>query len=494
MSGELYACLHLREFPLQSHVRLRPDLKSVPVAVLDGRPPTETVCSSNRAARQLGCASGMTRVEAESIPGLRLLPRAPEIESVASGVLLECAANYSPRIEERIAGTQRACVLDIAGTQRLFGTPPVLSGRIRESLAGAGFHAAIGVSANFHTAWLKAASANGIVIVANGREAEQLASLPLSVLELPEKEAETFAAWCIGSLGELAALPEDELISRMGQTAKRWRDMALGRLPHLFQPVVPQVALKEYSEFEPPVENLDSLLFVASPMLESLGSRAAGRALLLSCLNITFHLEGGRTHTLIVRPALPTIDRKFLLKLLQIELAAHPPPYAVCSFTMEAEVGRGSNVQLGLFSPQLPDPRRLDVTLARLKALVGEDNVGSPILDDSTRANAFHMEQFTVSQRISTADCKPRMALRRMRPPHPVRVRCVEQKPVSFHDGKQSYSIFAAYGPWRANGNWWVTKDWDREEWDVLIAQEQQAYLLVNDRTANRWYLDAVYD
>jgi protein ImuB len=494
MSGELYACLHLREFPLQSYVRLRPDLKSVPVAVLDGWPPTETVCSFNRAARQLGCASGMTRVEAESIPGLRLLPRAPEIEDAASGVLLECASNYSPRIEERIADMQRACVLDIAGTQRLFGTPPILSGRIHESLAGAGFRAAIGVSANFHTAWLKAASSNGIAIVANGREAEHLASLPLSVLELPEKEAETFAAWGIGSLGELAALPEDELITRMGQTGKRWRDMALGKLPHLFQPVVPQVALREYSEFEPPVENLDSLLFVAAPMLESLGSRAAGRALLLSCLNITFHLEDRRTHKLIVRPALPNIDRKFLLKLLQIELAAHPPPHAVCAFTIEAEVGHGSKVQLGLFSPQLPDPRRMDVTLARLKALVGEDNVGSPILDDSTRTHAFHIEPFTVSQRISTADCKPRMALRRMRPPHPVRVRCVEQKPVSFHDGKQAYSIFAAYGPWRTNGNWWATEDWDREEWDVLIAQEQQAYLLVNDRTMNHWYLDAVYD
>ena len=494
MSGELYACLHLREFPLQSHLRLRPDLKSLPVAVLDGRPPTETVCSSNQAARQLGCAAGMTRVEAESIPGLKLLPRAHEIERVASEVLLECAANYSPRIEERIAGTQRACVLDIAGTQRLFGAPHVLSGRMRESLAGAGFYAAVGVSANFHTAWLKASSLNGVVIVANGREAEQLSSLPLSILQLPEKEAETFAAWGIRCLGELAALPEDELIARMGQAGKRWRDMALGRLPHLFQPVEPKISLKEHSEFEPPVEQMDALLFVAAPMLDSLASRAAGRALLLTCLNITFGLEGQRTHTLIVRPALPTIDRKFLLKLLQIELAAHPPPYAVTAFTMGADVGRGSKVQLGLFSPQLPEPSRLDVTLARLKALVGDDMVGSPILGDSNRIEAFHLEAFTVSQRPVVTDYRPRMALRRMRPPHPVQVRLHDHKPVSFHDGKQAYSIFAAYGPWRANGNWWATEDWDREEWDVLIAQEQQAYLLVNDRRQKRWYLDAVYD
>ena len=493
MSGELYACLHLREFPLQSHLRLRPDLRSAPVAVLDGRPPSETVCSSNRAAKQLGCASGMTKVEAESIPGLRLLPRAPAIEGVASEVLLECASNFSPRIEERSVGTQRACVLDIAGTQRLFGASQVLSDRMREALAGAGFRAAVGVSANFHTAWLKASSSNGVVVVANGQEAEYLASLPLSILNLPEKETETFAAWGIRYLGQLAALPEDELIARTGQAGRRWRDMALGRLPHLFQPVEPKVPLKECYEFEQPIENADSLLFVAAPMLDSLAARADGRALLLSCLNITFRLEGQRTHTLIIRPALATIDRKFLFKLLQIELAAHPPPCAVCAFTVEAEVGRGNQVQLGLFSPQLPEPSRLDVTIARLKALVGDDMVGSPTLDDSNRVEAFHIERFTVSQYTRVAECKPRMALRRMRPPQLVRVRCLDQKPVSFHDGKQTYAIFTAYGPWRANGCWWA-EDWDREEWDVLIAQEQQAYLLVNDRRADRWYLDAVYD
>jgi protein ImuB len=73
----------------------------------------------------------------------------------------------------------------------------------------------------------------------------------------------------------------------------------------------------------------------------------------------------------MIRPALPTVDRKFLLKLLQLEIAAHPPPAAVLSLTLSAEAGQSSKVQLGLFAPQTPEPSRLDVTIARLKAIAG---------------------------------------------------------------------------------------------------------------------------
>ena len=67
MSQELYACLLVREFPLQALLRLRPDLRDSPAAVLEGRPSLETVCSTNRSALQEGCTFGMMRVEAESI-------------------------------------------------------------------------------------------------------------------------------------------------------------------------------------------------------------------------------------------------------------------------------------------------------------------------------------------------------------------------------------------------------------------------------------------
>jgi hypothetical protein len=108
-------------------------------------------------------------------------------------------------------------------------------------------------------------------------------------------------------------------------------------------------------------------------------------------------LAGGTQHKRVIRPALPSIDRKFLLKLLQLEIAAHPPQAAVLSFTLTAEAGQSSKVQLGLFAPQMPEPSRLDVTIARSKAIAGEDRVGSPVLEDTCRSGGFRIEGFSVS-------------------------------------------------------------------------------------------------
>lgn len=42
---ELYACLYAKEFPAQSMLRLRPELRVHPCVVMEGEPPQEYACS-----------------------------------------------------------------------------------------------------------------------------------------------------------------------------------------------------------------------------------------------------------------------------------------------------------------------------------------------------------------------------------------------------------------------------------------------------------------
>ncbi len=533
MSQGLYACAWAAEFPAQALLRLRTDWQTEPVVVLDGRAPEEWVCSLNRQATQMGATAGMTRLEAESMSGLRLLKRSAESEAAARAVFLECAAKFSPRIEEmnRAAGsgeaggaTACAFVLDIAGTERLFGRPEKLAERLREELAAAGFRASIAVSANFDAARMKAAGIHGIAVIAEGAEAEALAKLSIAALDLDEEHAATFVLWGIGTLGELAALPEAELVARMGPHARRWRALARGAAEHAFEPIEAEFALEEFCEFETPVEQIDSLLFVGARMIDCLVTRAAGRALALGSLTAQMGLEGGGTHSVAIRPAVPTIDRKFLLKLLQLEIGAHPPSAAVIQLMLRAEAGAQNKVQLGLFAPQTPEPSRMDVTLARLRAMVGEERVGSPVLEDTHRAEGFRIEGFATDDRGGAeVEAEPRMALRRVRPARVVRVMLSPilaasfpgkdagrmgqpanairtspaTRPVAFSDGENRYEIAAAYGPWRTSGCWWAMEAWDTEEWDVLAAMNDGrsvACLLTCDRARNAWRLEAFYD
>jgi protein ImuB len=494
----LYAAVHAAEFPAQVILRLRPDLRSHPCAVLAGSPPEERVCAINLHARKRGVVHGMTRLEVEELGNIHILACSAEMEAAARNVLLETLLQFSPRIEETFAPNSSAFVLDITGTERLFGPPHEIADRIRSMLATVGFRASICICTNFDTARMKAEFSSGISAIPNDKESEALAPVPISALHLELEYYETFALWGIGTLGELAALPEEELIPRFGQASRTWLALSRGNAEHTFQPMEAQFELKEHIEFETHIEQLDSLLFVCSNMINNLVARASTRALSLASIQIEMSLEGSAQYRQVIQPAIPSNDRKFLLKLMQLEIAAHPPQSAIVSLTLTAEAGQHCKVQLDLFALPMPEPSRLDVTLARLKAIAGADRVGSPVLLDSHRPGNFQMQDFSINtQPLPDAKSLNRTCVRRVRPPHTLRMQLDAGKPSAFRDGSNPFRVSVAYGPWQSSGCWWAVDRWDLEEWDVMATNnsgESVACLLTHDHLNCKWLLNAYYD
>src|SRR4029079_17807172 len=142
------------------------------------------------------------------------------------------------------------------------------------------------------------------------------------------------------------------LITRFGQQSRTWLALSRGTAEHTFQPLQEKFELKEHIEFETHIEQLDSLLFISANIINNLVSRASYRALSVASIRIDMSLEGSLQYERMIQPAIPTNDRKFLLKLLQLETAAHPPQASVVSLTLTAEAGHQPKVQLGLFAPQ----------------------------------------------------------------------------------------------------------------------------------------------
>jgi protein ImuB len=469
---------------------------------MEGEPPLQSVCSCNAKARNLGVIHGMTRVEIDTFPSVTVLSRSHVEESAAKVALLECAGTFSPRVEDRSTDNAFVCVVDIAGTEKLFGSPGILAKTLLERVRALGVDACVAVSSNFHAAMCLArgvSSRNQVIVIPPGEESTALASLPLSVLDLLEEQSETFSLWGIHTPGMLAALPEKALIARMGQEGKRLRQLARGELPHLFLPVELAFTLGEQMELDTPVELLESLLFVTGAMLEQLIVRAAARVLALASVTITLSLEGGASHTRTVRPALPTNDRQVWIKLLHLDLEAHPPQAAILSLALTAEPGSTSKVQLGLFTPQLPEPMRLDVTLARIRAIVGEDCVGRAVLKDTYQPDGFRMEPFTVpSGPVAESTSKqPRAAMRQLRPSEKLTVTLRGERPVAFFFRDTWYAVEHAYGPWLVSGDWWNPTLWDLEQWDLIAHSDNGVLLcgcLVRDQKQNCWQMVALYD
>jgi protein ImuB len=498
---ELYACLYVRELSAQALLRLRPELHDKPCVVLEGEPPTQTVCALNTRARLLGLRRGMTKVEVETFEGVMVLQRSTKTESAVCTILLECAGAFSPRVEERSRNGIFVCVVDVAGTEGLFGPPLLLAKQMRQRVRSVGIVSSVTISANVHAALCLARGLSGGVplqVIARGDEAKALARLPISVMDITETQAETFQAWGIRTVAALAALPEKSLIARLGQDAKRLLLLAHGQHPHLLQPIDVPFVLEEQAELDSPLDDLESLLFGLSTMLEQLIVRAKSRVLALASITITLRLDGGGSHERTVNPRVPTNEKRLWLKLLQLDLEGHPPQSSILGVHLFAEPGATSKVQLGLFSPQLPEPGRLDVTLARIAAIVGEENVGQAVLDDTWRAGDFHIERFSVtSAEPLTANTTSLFCLRLLRPAERATVEIHRGSPREFAFRSRRYAVEKVYGPWIKGGEWWNSSIWGNEQWDVIGKTGDGARVicrLSHDFVQNDWRVAGLYD
>jgi protein ImuB len=518
---ELYVCVHVPELPAQALVRLRPEMGRGAVVVLEGDPPLEQVCSANAEALRMGVRHGMIRSELDCFAEVQMLRRSEAEERSAQEVLREGAGLFTPRVEVQARrGAAWVMVLDMAGTERIFGPVAEMVGRIELAMKGLSFAVRVAVSGNLHAAVSMAPSAaRAPIVIPAGAEAEWLAGLEVATLGLTTQQAQAFELWGVSTLGELAALPEDELIVRLGQPGKRLRQLARGEWPHLMVPEEPGFALEELVELDAPVEALDSLLFLLGPMVGQLIRRAQNYGFALASVTVRLGLEGGGAHERTIKPALPMVDREVLLKLLHLDVQAHPPAAGVVGLRVSAEPGERSKVQLGLWSPALPEPMRLDVTLARIAALVGEDRVGCAVLKDTHRAESFGVKRFVVTmsvaggeRRVGMRGMPPRsmvpnemghtrfgvgsVALRRCRPSVVIQMRREGGRLSGFELQGKRYRVEQAYGPWRRSGDWWTSEVWSSEEWDVQAEGPESRLLCVvsHDLLGEQWRLEATYD
>ncbi len=653
VTGELYGCVVVAQFAAQAMLRTRPDLHARPVVVLEGVSPMERVCACNGKAAALGVQEGMTRVEVETFGVQQILSRIEAEEDAAKKVLRQVMGEFTPRLEERGQGVAWACVLDLSGTERLLGKPEVLSRKIQASLAELGFEACVVLCANADAGLSLARMGKGRVVMPGG-EAAALAALPVSALGLDEDQQERFAIWGIRTLEELAALPEVELIARMGQAGGKLRLRARGELPHLLEPTPEVFRLDEMLEFDEPVETLEPLLFCMNVMLERLVSRAQERALAIASVTVSLWVERCADRTVgehdsiaaniklpatyeemplmkmsklqpaampgaapdlpsrlgmasadasvrkawhraalfgerptiedlprvrgeasrarlgigdgqamqrassklhlveqnqpnlknglhraslssntlqvedqigfpginrnkpqhkaepwadaferTIQPAIPLVDRALLLKMLQLDLEAHPAPGYVIRVGLAAKAGLASRIQLGLFAPPMPEPTRFEDTHARLASLVGTENIGQVKPLDTHAAESFALERFRLPGVIANgrpeyAVCHPpAIALRRMRSSSEIRVMMQGRRISAFWLSDSRFEVERCYGPWRSSGKWWGQEIWSTDAWDVAARslEEELLICLVSwDFLRCCWLISGIYD
>jgi len=555
----MFACIFVPNFPVAAVFRAEPELRARAVAIFEGKPPLEKVFAVNESAGRIGITPGMTKAQAELCSELTLRPRSLLQESVAHAALLNCSQSFSPCVEDAAADT---AILDLAGMESLFGSLPEIAHNLFRCAATLGLDGNVAVASNPDAAVLAARGFSGVTVIPSGQEADSLGSLPVEVLfagwiekegEGKKKEDEqqkesvrllaTLERWGIRDLRALAALPEVALSERLGQEGLRLQQLARGAASRTLVPVEALAVFEEAIELEYPIMLLEPLAFLLNRLLEQICTRLAARALATQELRLTLELENlagadpqldtfgipsesdaahsatqsqlpaqhfisGRQSKFCrtLRLPLPMLDPKLFLKLLQLDLNAHPPGAPILKIRLAAEPARPRSAQGGLFLPPSPEPEKLELTLARIAGLVGEPRVGSLELLDTHRADGFRMRRFmpepaqkTKRQEVAGEGKSAVAALRRFRPPLRVTVTLEngELAHVLCSKKKEAQgSVLWKAGPWRSSGDWWEREAWARDEWDIALqnADSVALYRLVHDLLGGSWFVEGTYD
>ncbi len=508
----MFACLYVPDFLVQAALLAEtPDTRAIlrrsPLVVLDGPASLLKVIALNDPARSLGIGIGMTKLQVETCGRVLQRKHSAEVEGSAQTELLECANVFSPTVESTGPGT---VIFDLTGTEKLFGSLESTAQMISASAREHGFDVHVAIAANPDTVLYAAQGFAAVTVVPKGQEAKRLASLNISLLPVTAEMLETLESWGIQTFQALAALPEIPLTERLGQNGLTLQRLARGQTPRSLVPIGETPSFIERYEFDDPVETLESIAFVLNRLLQQVCARLISHSLATNELRLTLDLEvrrqggdNGERYEHEWKLPVPTQDRKLLFSLVQLDLERQAFIAPIKKITVQAIPMKPRMAQGNLFAPPSPETERLEITLARIRGVVGDHDadgrscVGSPKLLDTHKLDSFNVQPFSniADAGSSITPLTPIIALRVFRPALETSVELNRAAPQFVRFGMKYRRVLATSGPWCSSGNWW-NNEWARQEWDVALKTTAGIgfYRIYRDRIKEQWFVQGIFD
>jgi protein ImuB len=306
--------------------------------------------------------------------------------------------------------------------------------------------------------------------------------------------------WGIHTRGQLAALDREQLGTRLGPEAIRMWERANGQSHRVLKLIRPPESFEESFEFESEIETAEPLLFMLRRFLEQLAVRLSGIYLVAKELTLRITFTDKQIYERIFKIPQPTNNVDLLFRMLHTHLENFKSEYPIVAVALSAQPIKPVKEQFGLFETTLRNPHQLSETLARLTALLGAHRVGTPVLEETHRPDAFRMEVFSwaVESAVSSGQTSHALrtahataALRRFRPAPSASVLLDENVPGHVRSPEILGKVIDHRGPYLISGNWWDQKSWARAEWDLQL---ENGELIRCHESEGTWKIDGLYD
>jgi protein ImuB len=377
-----------------------PDWPVIAAEIVDGVPAAEpvVVLHANRvlacseAARADGIRRGLRRREAQS--------RCPEVIVVEHDPARDARA-YEPvvaAVEEVAVGVEvvrpGTCALAARGPARYFGGEEAAAERIVEQVAQAcAVESQVGVADGMFAAGLAARSGR---IVAPGGSRQFLAGVPVEALDRPEL-TDLLRRLGIKTLGDFAALPPSDVLSRFGFDGALAHRLAAGYDHRPLAIRRPPPDLDVSDTYEDPLERVDVAAFAGRALAERLHDRLAAHGLACTRLGIeAVTADGQELHRVWRHDGLLTAAA--IAERVRWQLdgwltgarrgAPNRPTAGLVRLRLIPDgVLAHLGLQAGLWGDAGADRERAHRALSRVQGLLGPDAVVTPVFSGGRSAD-----------------------------------------------------------------------------------------------------------
>ncbi|MEO6789181.1 MAG: hypothetical protein ABI318_23910 [Chthoniobacteraceae bacterium] len=483
----MYAVILLPDFRLQAALRFRDELRGRPVGITDDTEAKARILEINEAAATAGVVPGLSSSQALArCSAITLLSRSFAQEAATQAALLEIAGTLSPEVEATADGYATVNLRASRPTDW-----PALAGRTVAALAALHLSARVGVGPNPDLAFLAARHACPVLVVQT--PAAFLTNLAIQELDPSPELLSVLGEWGVHNLGQLTSLPRGELTDRLGPEAARLWGRAAGRSERPLRLVRPVPEFSEAFDFGHEIETAEPLLFLLRRFLDHLTIRLGNAYRVAGRMMFTLLLANGSSHERGFTVSSPTASAEVLFRILQTHLDGLRLEHPAIGLRLCITPTLAERQQFQLFESPLRDPNRFGETLGRLAALVGEKNVGVPLVPDTHRPDSFRLQPprfHEIAHGVLPDDFAVGLPLRRYRPPVAADVQVVRHAPSFVTAASVRGAVHGSCGPYRASGAWWESDSWATEEWDVEL-ETGGLYRLA--RAGNAWRMEGSY-
>ncbi|MCG6188505.1 Y-family DNA polymerase [Maribellus maritimus] len=453
-----YMSIWFRHFATDRMARLHPELKGKAFLLYAPERGRMVVKASSQALSKEGIEPGMVVADVRAIlPTVEVFPDEPKAEKKLLSDLAEWCVCYTPAVA---TDSPDGLILDISGCPHLWGGELSYLKTIISRLQKGGYDVRAAIADTIGTAWAIARYGTDQPIVASGKQAEALLTLPPAALRLDDITLQRMGKLGFRQISQFIHIPRSNLRRRFGDGLLIRLGQALGTEHETLYPVQPAPVYQERLPCLEPIRTAKGIEIALSRLLETLCERFSREGKGMRTGILKGYRIDGEVEQIGIGTSRASRNAAHLFKLFELKISEIEPALGIELFVLEATLVEDvGETQEALWNMGGNNPKVIAELLDNIAGKVGMQAIHRYLPQE-------HYWPESSVKEVNSLEEQPETEWRTDRPrplhllprPDPVDVMVVlpDYPPLHFRYKGNIIRVVKADGPERIEQEWWL--------------------------------------